>query len=74
MYLRHEGKNAYICAVPAAFMTAVTVSFVFDSKLYLGGISFLPPISKILGVGIAVVLLVLFIVMAPKGEKALKKG
>ena len=72
MYLRHEGKNAYVCALPAAFMTAVTVSFVFNSKLYLGGIPFLPPISKILGIGIAVVLLVLFIVKAPKSEKAVK--
>ena len=72
MYLRHEGKNAYVCALPAAFMTAVTVSFVFNSKLYLGGISFFPPISKFLGVGIAVVLLVLFILKAPKGEKAAK--
>ena len=44
----------------------------FNSKLYLGGISFLPPISKILGISIAVILLVLFIVKAPKGEKALK--
>ena len=72
MYLAHEGKNAYICALPAAFMTAVTVSFVFNSKLYLGGIPFFPPISKILGIGIAVVLLVLFILKAPKGEKAAK--
>ena len=72
MYLRHEGKNAYVCAVPAAFMTAVTVTFVFNSKLYLGGIPFLPPISAILGVGIAVVLLVLFIVKSPKKEKLAK--
>ena len=72
MYLRHEGKNAYVCAVPAAFMTAVTVTFVFNSKLYLGGIPFLPPISGVLGVGLAVVLLVLFIVKSPKKEKLAK--
>ena len=69
MYLLHEGKNAYVCAIPAAFMTAVTASFVFNSKLYLGGIPFLPPISKILGVGIAVVLLALFIVKDRKAAK-----
>ena len=75
MYLRHEGKNAYVAAVPAAFMTAVTMSFVFGSKLYLGGISFLPPISRYLGVGIAVVLFVLFVVLAPKkGAKAEKSA
>lgn len=45
MYLRHEGKNAYIAAVPAAFMTAVTVTFVCDSRLYLGSIPFLSPVS-----------------------------
>ena len=73
MYLRHEGKNAYIAAVPAAFMTAVTLSFVFGSKLYLGGIFFLAAISRYLGVGIAVVLFVLFAVLAPKkGAKAEK--
>ncbi len=70
MYLTHEGKNAYICAVPAAFMTAVTLSFVLNSELYLGRISFFPPISKYLGVSIAVILLVLFIIKAPKAEKA----
>ena len=75
MYLRHEGKNAYVAAVPAAFMTAVTMSFVFGSKLYLGGISFLLPISRYLGVGIAVVLFVLFVVLAPKkGAKAEKSA
>ena len=72
MYLAHEGKNAYICAIPAAFMTAVTMSFVFNSKLYLGAIPFFPPISKILGIGIAVVLFVLFVLKAPKGQKAAK--
>ena len=72
MYLAHEGKNAYVCAIPATFMTAVTMTFVFNSKLYLGAIPFLPPISKILGIGIAAVLLILFILKAPKGEKLAK--
>ena len=72
MYLKKEGKNPYIAALPAAFMTAVTVSFVFGSKLYLGGIPFLPPLSSYLGVGIAVVLLLLFILKAPKAQGKLK--
>ena len=72
MYLRHEGKNGFIAAVPATFMTAVTVSFVFDSKLYLGGIPFFPVISRYVGVGIALVLFLLFVLKAPKGEKKLK--
>ena len=71
-YLRHEGKNAYICAVPATWMTAVTATFVCSSNLYLGGISFLASASKIVGVGVAVILLVLFAVKAPKAEKAAK--
>ena len=68
MYLEKEGKNPYIAALPAAFMTAVTVSFVFGSKLYLGGVPFLPPLSAYLGVGIAVLLLLLFVLKAPKAQ------
>ena len=71
-YLRHEGKNDLLCSIPAAWMTAVTLSFVFSSNLYLGGISFFPPISKVLGVGIAVVLFVLYTLKAPKAAKAAK--
>ncbi|MGN0405137.1 MAG: carbon starvation protein A [Bariatricus sp.] len=72
MYLVHERKNAYICALPAAFMTAVTLSFVFSSKLYLGRIPFFPPISKYLGVGIAVVMLVMFIIKARNSAKTIQ--
>ena len=68
MYLKKEGKNPYIAALTAAFMTAVTVSFVFNSKLYFGGIPFLPPLSAYLGVGIAVLLLLLFVLKAPKAQ------
>ncbi|MBQ3193715.1 MAG: carbon starvation protein A, partial [Oscillospiraceae bacterium] len=71
-YLRHEGKKDIICSIPAAWMTAVTLSFVFSSNLYLGGISFFPPISKILGVGTAVVLFILYTLKAPKAAKAAK--
>lgn len=71
-YLRHEGKNDMIAAIPAAFMTAVTMTFVFNSNLYLGKIPFLPPISKVLGVGIGVALFVLYVLKAPKGAKAAK--
>lgn len=70
IYLRHTGKKGYICALPATFMTAVTMSFVFSSKLYLGGISFFPPIANIVGIGTAVLLLLLFILKAPKVKKA----
>ena len=71
-YLRHEGKNDLLCSIPAAWMTAVTLSFVFSSNLYLGGIPFFPPIAKILGVGTAVVLFILYTLKAPKGAKAAK--
>ena len=53
-------------------MTAVTLSFVFSSNLYLGGIPFFPPISVYLGVGIAIALFVLYVVKAPKGAKVAK--
>ena len=71
-YLRHEGKNDLIAAVPAAFMTAVTMTFVFNSNLYLGKIPFFPPISLYLGVGVGIALFVLYMVKAPKGAKAAK--
>jgi len=53
-------------------MTAVTLSFVFSSNLYLGGIPFLPSIAVPVGVGTAVVLFVLYTLKAPKGAKAAK--
>ena len=71
-YLRHEGKNDMICAIPAAFMTCVTMTFAFNSNLYFGAIPFFPPISLYLGVGIGVGLFVLYILKAPKGAKAAK--
>ena len=61
-----------IAAVPAAFMTAVTMTFVFNSNLYLGKIPFFPPISLYLGVGLGIALFVLYMVKAPKGAKAAK--
>ena len=51
---------------------SVTLSFVFSSNLYLGGIPFLPPIAVPVGVGTAVVLFVLYTLKAPKGAKAAK--
>ena len=53
-------------------MTCVTMTFVFNSNLYLGKITFLASISKVLGVGIGVALLVLYLLKAPKGAKAAK--
>lgn len=38
MYLAKEGKKYWIAAVPATFMSAVTLTCVFSTKLYLGGL------------------------------------
>ena len=38
MYLAREGKNFWMAALPATFMSAVTMTCVFSSNLYLGGL------------------------------------
>lgn len=72
MYLVKNGKKPYIAIVPATFMTAVTMTFVFKSELYLGGISFLASIADIIGIVIALALLVIFLVVSNKHTTAQK--
>lgn len=73
MYLVKNGKKPYITAIPAVFMSAVTMTFVFQSNLYFGGIGFLSSNAKIIGIVLAVVYLVLFIFAAKKATAELKK-
>ena len=40
MYLVKNGKSPHLCAFPAIFMSAVDFTFFFESRLYLGRISF----------------------------------
>jgi len=62
-YLAKQTKFHWICTVPAAFMTAVTVTYLCFDKIGLG----LPyTLSNCIGVGVAGVCIVLFLV---KGKR-----
>ena len=68
MYLVKNGKKPYITAVPATFMSAVTMTFVCNSPLYLGKIGFIAKSSKVLGLVIAAAFLALFVVKAKNAK------
>jgi len=72
MFLVKNGKKPYIAIVPATFMSAVTMTFVFKSPLYLGGIGALAGAANIIGIVLAVAFLCLFIVAAKKAKPELK--
>lgn len=69
MFLVKNGKKPYIAAVPAAFMSAVTMTFALGSPLYFGKIAFLAKSAKVLGIVIAAVFTALFVVKAKKASK-----
>lgn len=71
MYLVKNGKKPYITAIPATFMSAVTMTFVFKSPLYLGRISAIASMANILGIALAAIFLALFCVKASKASKEL---
>ena len=73
MYLVKNGKSPWIAVVPATFMSAVTMTCVLSSNLYLGGISFFNKISKVGGLVIAAAFLCLFMVAANKAKAEIKK-
>ena len=68
MYLYKEGKNYWIAALPATFMSAVTMTFVFSNKLYLGGIfgAAAPTVGLIGGLVLAAVFFGLFMMKTSK--------
>ncbi len=72
MYLVKNGKAPWIAVVPAVFMSAVTMTFVLSSNLYLGGIAFFHNIANIGGLVITVAFLVLFLVKANAAKAALQ--
>ena len=66
MYLVRSGRKPYIAAVPAAFMSAVTMTFCFQSPLYFGRIAFLARYADIIGILFAAAFLALFCVKAKR--------
>ena len=73
MYLVKNGKAPWIAVVPATFMSAVTMTCVLSSNLYLGGIAFFNKISKVGGLVLAAAFLGLFLVAANKAKAEMKK-
>ena len=73
MYLVKNGKSPVIAVIPAVFMSAVTMTCVLSSNLYLGGISFFNKIAYVGGLVITALFLVLFIVKANKAKNELGK-
>ncbi|MDK2823721.1 MAG: hypothetical protein PWQ67_443 [Clostridia bacterium] len=64
VYLKNIGKNFWIALVPATFMTAVTVTYIFQAP---EGLSLSTTISYPIGIGAAVVALLGFLI--PKVKK-----
>lgn len=75
MFLAKHGKSPWICVVPATFMSAVTMTFVFGNKLYLGGIPALAGASRVIGLVVAAAFLGFFLLKYSKikKEEPLKK-
>ena len=73
MYLVKNGKSPWIAVVPATFMSAVTMTCVLSSNLYLGGIAFFHNIAYVGGLVITVCFLALFLVKASKAKSELRK-
>lgn len=61
VFLARELKNHWIASIPATFMTAVVVTFILQAKIGFGlAIGF----STVIGVGVAVAILCLFVFKA----------
>ena len=75
MYLATEGKNYWVAAAPATFMSAVTMTCVFSTKLYLGGLfgDAAGTVGNVAGLVLAAAFLALFLAKAKKAAPALKK-
>ena len=72
-WLVKNGKKPWIAVVPAVFMSAVTLTCVLSSNLYLGGIAFFHKIAYVGGLVITAAFLALFLVKANQAKAGLKK-
>ena len=73
MYLVKNNRAPWVAVVPATFISAVTMTCVLSSNLYLGGIEFCKKISGVGGLVIAAAFLCLFMMKANKAKTELKK-
>ena len=70
MYLVKTGKSPWIAVVPATFMSAVTMTCVFSTKLYLGGLfgSAATVVGNIAGIALAGAFLTLFLLKSRRAK------
>lgn len=75
MYLVKNGRSPWIAAAPATFMSAVTMTCVFSSNLYLGKLfgAAATTVGYIAGVALAVIFLAFFLYKANEAKKTLKQ-
>ena len=75
MYLVKNGKSPWIAAAPAAFMSAVTMTCVFSSNLYLGKLfgAAANSVGYVAGVVLAVAFLAFFLYKAKEAKSTLSK-
>lgn len=73
MYLVKSGKSPWIAAVPATFMSFVTMTCVLSSNLYFGKLfgDAAASVGKIGGIAIGIAFLALFCIKAKAAEKKL---
>lgn len=69
MYLIKNKRNSWIAVVPAVFMSAVTMTCVLSSDLYLGKISFFARTANIGGIVIAASFFAIFLIKYKKYSK-----
>ncbi len=75
MYLVKNGKSPWIAVVPATFMSAVTMTCVFSTDLYLGGLfgDSATMVGRVAGIVLAVLFLGIFLSKSKKAAVSVEK-
>jgi carbon starvation protein CstA len=60
-YLKNKGKKHWMCSLPASFLTYVCVSYLIVAPHKNAGLALSPVLGNSIGIGVAVVLFVLFL-------------
>jgi carbon starvation protein CstA len=61
VYLKNKGKKHWMCSLPAAFLSYVCVSYLIVAPHKNAGLALSPVLGNSIGIGVAVVLFVLFL-------------
>ncbi|GAA0116513.1 carbon starvation CstA family protein [Clostridium senegalense] len=68
-YLVQSGKNYWLCAIPAVFMSAVTSAYILQAP---EGLRLNAMVSNIIGVAFALILFIIFMRYTKKKDKEIK--